>query len=89
MYGAVEGAAFSAVASDGERLCWPMMDFSTDADLLRRCPAGAGAGAAIAMGAATTGGKSAGAVVEPATVEACADYDRDMSGMFGGAVGVI
>ena len=55
MYGAVTGAAFSAVASDGDRLCCPMIDFRTEADLLRRWPAaGVGAGAAIAR-AATTG----------------------------------
>ena len=57
--GAVEGAAFSAVPSDCERLCCPMMDLSTEVDLLRRWPAaaaaGVGAGAAMAKAATTSG----------------------------------
>src|SRR5690242_5118458 len=63
MYGAVEGAALSAVPSDGERLCCPMIDLRTEADLLRRWPAAVpGAGAAIAKAAAT--GRGSGAMFE-------------------------
>lgn len=52
MYGAVEDAALSAVPSEGERLCCPMIDLKTEADLLRRCPAaGPCIGAAIATAA--------------------------------------
>lgn len=47
MYGAITGAALSAVPSDGDRL-WLMIDLRTEADLLRRCPVvGTGGGAAM------------------------------------------
>lgn len=92
MYGAVEGAALSAVPSDGERLCCPMIDLRTEADLLRRWPAaGPGAGAAIAKAAAT--GERFRCYVrgggENGCSETCTGYGKDMSGIFGGAVGVV